>query len=155
MKIREQDELAGKGKRSIWSTLLLPFAWYSPHRALRAHFHRNRGVKIGKNVEVGYFCIIANVHPNMVTIEDGAHITARVTILEHDNAKYYTGRGNVVSGPVHIKRDAFIGIGAVIMPNVTIGERSIVAPYSFVNKDVPDNVLVAGNPAKIIKVYND
>lgn len=155
MKIREQDELAGKGKRRIMGILLLPFAWYSPHRSLRAFFHRLRGVKMGKNVEIGYFCIIANVHPNMVTIEDGAHITARVTILEHDNAKYYTGRGDVVSGPVIIRKDAFIGIGAILMPNITIGERSIIAPYSFVNKDVPENVLVAGNPAKIVKCYND
>ena len=152
---REKDELAGKGKRGILSTLILPLAWFFPHRKFRTYFHKLRGVNIGRNVEIGYFCIIGNVHPEMITIGDNAVITARTTILEHDNAMYYTGRGNVNSGPVYIKKNAFIGIGAMILPNIIVGEKSIVAPYSVVKNDIPDNVLVAGQPAKIIKYYGE
>lgn len=152
---KQQDKLAGKGKRSILGTLLLPLAWFFPHRKGRAYFHKIRGVKIGKNVEIGYFCIIGNVHPAEITIEDGAVVTARSTILEHDNALYYTGRGVVKSGPVCIKKGAFLGIGTIVMPGVTIGEKSVIAPYSFVNRDIPSNVLAGGQPAKVIKRYTD
>lgn len=154
LKSKDQDYLAKGGiLERIIPSLLLIFAWFSPHRAIRRFFHKMRGVNIGKNVEIGYFCIIGNVHPSMITIEDGAVITAKTTILEHDNAMYYTGRGRVNSAPVVIKRNAFIGIASTIMPGVTIGCNSIVAPHSFINNDIPSNVLVGGCPAKIIKKY--
>lgn len=154
IRTKQQDHLAGKGKRSILGTLMLPFAWFFPYRKTRTWFHKLRGVRVGKNVEIGYFCIIGNVHPNMITIEDNVVVTARTTILEHDNAMYYTGRGPVVSGHVVIKEGAFIGIGTTIMPGVTIGMKSIVAAHSFVTKDVPDNTLAGGCPARVLKIYD-
>ena len=54
-------------------------------------------------------------------------------------------------GKVHIKRNAFVGINTVIMPGVTIGVNSIVGAQSFVNKDIPDNVIAFGNPAKVYR----
>ncbi len=53
--------------------------------------------------------------------------------------------------PVHIKRNAWIGMGAIILPGVTIGENAIIAAGAVVSKDVPDNALVGGTPAKMIK----
>lgn len=141
-------------KRLLVLIFLFP-AWFAPHKKLRVFFHRLRGIKIGNNVEIGYFCIIGNVHPSLITIEDNVVITARTTILDHDNALYYTCRGSVNIGPVLIKKNAFIGIGCTIMPNVVIGERSIIAPHSFVNKNVDNNTLVGGTPAKLIKKYNN
>lgn len=129
---------------------LLYFAWFSPHKSLRVFFHKLRGVKIGKNVEIGYFCIIGNVHPEAITICDNAVVTARVTILEHDNSYYYTGRGDVVFGDVYIGENSFIGIGSLIMPGVTIGKKAVVGALSFVNKSVSDNDIVVGIPAKSI-----
>lgn len=129
---------------------LLYLAWFSPHKKLRVFFHRLRGVKIGSNVEIGYFCIIGNVHPHMIKIEDNVVVTARTTILEHDNSYYYTGRGRVKFGEVNIKEGAFIGIGAVVMPNVVIGSRAIVGALAFVNRNVSENTVVVGNPAKPI-----
>ena len=52
---------------------------------------------------------------------------------------------------VTIKENAWICIGAIICPGVTIGKNAIVAAGAVVTKDVPDNVVVGGNPAKIIK----
>lgn len=151
-----QDYLA---KGSVWNRILLsPFlylSWFLPHSRLRVYFHRLRGIKIGSNVEIGYFCIIGNVHPHLITIEDNVIITARSTILDHDNALYYTGRGSVNIGPVRICRNAFIGIGVTVMPNVTIGEGTIVAPHSFVNSNIPANVLAVGSPAKVLKKYDE
>ena len=87
----------------------------------------------------------------MIRLEDHAVITARVTILEHDNAYYYTVGGEVRFGKVRIGRWAFIGIGAVILPGVSVGERAIVGALSLVTRDVPDTCVVAGCPAKLIK----
>ena len=54
-------------------------------------------------------------------------------------------------GKVVIEENAWIGIGAIICPGVTIGRNAVVAAGAVVTKDVPDNVVVAGVPAKIIK----
>tara|TARA_B100000925_G_scaffold287041_1_gene265672 strand:+ start:315 stop:770 length:456 start_codon:yes stop_codon:yes gene_type:complete len=136
--------------RRLWSTLFLLLAWYLPHSKLRVFFHKMRGVNIGKNVEIGYFVIIGNVNPSQIHIRDNATITARCTILEHDNSGYYTGRGNVRVGEVIIENNAFIGIGSVILPGVTIGRGSIVGALSLVNRDIPPNSVYAGSPAKKI-----
>ncbi len=140
--------------RRVRSILFLIPAWFSPHKSVRVFFHRLRGVQIGHNVEIGYFCIIGNVHPNMVIIEDDAVITARVTILEHDNAYYYTMGGAVRFGTVRIGKHAFIGIGAVILPGITIGDHSIVGALSLVSSDVPSWSVFAGAPAKLIKQFS-
>lgn len=129
---------------------MLP-AWFAPHKSLRVISHRLRGVNIGKNVEIGYFCILDNVHPNMITIEDDAVITAGVTILAHDNAMHYTWDEDVAIGPTRICKRAFIGVNSVIMPKVTIGEKAIIGANSVVTKDVPSGAVFAGSPAKLIR----
>ena len=50
-----------------------------------------------------------------------------------------------------MKRNAWIGAGAVILPGVTVGENAIVAAGAVVSKDVPDNTIVGGVPAKVIR----
>jgi len=87
----------------------------------------------------------------MITIEDNAVVTARVTILEHDLSYYYTKRGNIKLGNVVIGNTAFIGIGSVIMPGIRVGAHAIVGALTFVNKDVPENAIVVGNPARLIE----
>lgn len=141
----------GKMVRRILSTIFLLPAWFAPHTMLRVFFHRLRGVKIGKKVEIGYFCLIGNVHPYMITIEDGAVVTAGSVLLEHDNSYYYTHQGEVKFGPVVIKEKSFIGVNAVIMPNVIIGERSIIGANSVVLSNVQPYTIVGGVPAKELK----
>lgn len=144
------DEQKARGsfwRRALGVLFLLP-AWFAPHTKLRIFFHRLRGVKIGKGCEVGYFVIMGNVHPEMIIIEDGAIVTAHCTLLEHDNAYYYTGRGSALSKPVIVKKKAFVGIGCVVFPGVTIGERAIVGAMSLVKNDIPADAVVFGCPAR-------
>jgi acetyltransferase-like isoleucine patch superfamily enzyme len=54
-------------------------------------------------------------------------------------------------GPVVLKKNCKIGTHSAIMPGVTVGENSVVGPFSFVRRDVPENVTVIGVPAKVIK----
>ncbi|MFM0408741.1 acyltransferase [Paraburkholderia dipogonis] len=105
-----------------------------------------------------------NVHivcGSSIEIGDGATITGNVAIVdvEHPyedvNDKVRIGdrirtRGNYVS----IGQGAFIGFGAVILPNVKIGRHAVVGAHSVVTRDVPDFCVAAGNPAQIMKRFN-
>lgn len=151
--ISDQNHLKAKGYfwNRMRSTVFLLPAWFAPHKSLRVFFHRLRGVHIGRHVEIGYYCIIGNVHPSRVHIGNSAVITANSVILEHDNSYYYTCGRDVKFGDVYIGDRAFVGIGAIVMPGVSIGTCAIVGALSVVKCDVPAYSVVAGQPAKVIK----
>ena len=109
-------------------------------RTLRVWLNRWRGVKIGKNVWIGYDAIIETSRPDLVTICDGAAVQIRATIIAH----FREQRGVV------IEEGATVGAGAIVLPNVTIGRGAMVTAGSVVTTSVPPMTLVRGNPAKPI-----
>ena len=89
-----------------------------------------------------------------VKIEDGVSIAGLNFILTHSKPlTYHKQLSKSFVSPVLIKKNAWIAIGSIILPGVTIGEGSIVGSGSVVTKDVPDNVFVGGVPAKVIKKF--
>ena len=98
--------------------------------------------KLGKNTDIGAFTYI--------NAQKGVEIQEWVQIGSHCSI-YSISTIDNKKGKVTLKKNSKIGSHSVIMPNVTVGENSIVGAFSFVNKDVPDNVIVMGVPAKIIK----
>jgi heptaprenylglycerol acetyltransferase len=106
-------------------------------RTLRPRLHRARGVNIGENVWIGYDAVLETAHPDLITIEDGASIGMRVTIVGH--FRETTG--------VRIERDAFIGPGVVILPNVVVGRGAVVTAGSVVTRSIPPMTVAQGNPA--------
>lgn len=68
-----------------------------------------------------------------------------------DDPIYY----NTCAAPVEIKDGAWIGGGAIILPNVTIGKNSIIGAGSVVNKSIPDNCIAVGNPCRVIKTFDE
>lgn len=106
-------------------------------------------VKIGNNVRIHSQVFI----PEYTEIKDNAWIGPNVVFT---NAKYPVSpdvKENLI-GPT-IKRGAIIGANSTILPGIIIGEYSLVGAGSVVVKDVPDNAVVAGNPAKIINQIKD
>jgi len=123
-----------------------------------AYWWRKCGYTIGKNTGFGPDCLIWAWHhldTDNVIIEDDVSIGPRVTIITRTHPTSQIGNyGRVMSsipGKVVIKRGAWIGAGAIILPNVTIGERAIVGAGAVVTKDVPPYTVVVGVPAKEIK----
>ena len=146
-------EVQAKGRfwQRLRSVLFLLPAWFAPHKNLRVFFQRLRGVKIGKNVEIGYLCFIDNVYPDLVTIEDNAVVTFGTILLAHDNSFHYTFGEPVHIGRTTIGKNAFIGMHAVILPEVTVGAYAIVGANSVVTKNVPPRTIVGGVPAHKIR----
>jgi len=132
--------------------LFYPFlllAWWGPHRRIRSFSHRMMGINLGKNVEIGYFVTLDMQHQEQLVIEDEVCIVNGAIIVGHDHSRHYSRGEDTKFGKVVIKKRAFIGGNAVILPGVTIGERAIVGAGAVVTKDVPDEWIAVGVPAKI------
>lgn len=97
-----------------------------------------------KKVVIGNHVLVAS----NVLITDHFHgeINAAALRTPPNRRKLYS------KGPVIIKDNVWIGENAAILPGVTIGKNAIIGANAVVTKDVPDNAVVAGNPAKIIKI---
>lgn len=108
-----------------------------------AYVYIEEGVKIGDNCKIRPFTFI----PTGVTIENDVFIGPNVTFT---NDKYPRTRGEWKLLPTQVKKGASIGANSVILPGIIIGENSLVGAGSVVTRTVPDNSVVAGNPAKII-----
>jgi acetyltransferase-like isoleucine patch superfamily enzyme len=130
-------------------------ALYSPGGdSMRVLLHRLRGVDIGQRTWIGFDTLIEPSYPHRVAIGDRVAIGIRVLILAHfahHGRNRETSAGEIDDRvSVRIEDDVFIGPGAVIMPNVTIGAGAVVTAGSVVTRSVPPLTMVQGNPAKPI-----
>lgn len=106
-------------------------------QTLRVSLHRARGVHIGRGVWIGYDVVLDTSRPHLITIEDGSSIGMRVTVIAH----FRETQG------VKIERDAFVGPGVIILPNVVVGQGAVITAGSVVTQSVPPMTVVQGNPA--------
>jgi acetyltransferase-like isoleucine patch superfamily enzyme len=113
------------------------------------YINYGRNTQIGKGVFINFDCVFLDL--GGITIEDDVLIAPRVSLLSEGHPISPEKRHALVPNPIHIKKNAWIGAGATILPGVSIGVNSIVAAGAVVSKDVPDNTIVGGIPAKVIK----
>lgn len=116
-------------------------------------------VEIQKNAFVGKNCKVSS-HTFVcegVTLEDNVFIGHGVTFINDTYPRSTNSDGSMQTEadwkvePTTIKKGASIGSGSTVLANVTVGENAIVGAGSVVTKNVPDNAIVAGNPAKILR----
>lgn len=118
-------------------------------------FYTNFGrhIKIGKNVFINHACSFLDL--GGIVIEDDVMIGPRVNLITENHPVNPSQRKSLVLNSIYIKRNAWIGAGVTILPGITIGENSIIAAGAVVNKNIPDNTIVGGIPAKVIKSLSE
>lgn len=114
-------------------------------------FYTNFGrfISLGKNVFINHNCSFLDI--GGITIEDDVQIGPSVNLTSENHPLDPTDRKTVLPKQITIKRNAWVGAGATILPGVTVGENAIVAAGAVVSRDVPPNTVVAGVPAKVVK----
>ncbi len=119
-------------------------------RAGRTWYFRRTGIKIGKRTMISLGAKL-DVRRGRITIGNDCVITYGSVILSHDGAARLLRPEHDGEGEVIIGDNVFVGVHAIILPNVIIGNNSVVAAGAVVTKDVAGGVVVAGNPARVIK----
>ena len=116
-------------------------------------FYTNFGrfITLGKNIFINHACSFLDM--GGITIEDDVMIGPRVNLTSETHPLNPGERETVIPKPIVIRRNAWIGAAATILPGVMIGENAVVAAGAVVNRDVPANAVVAGIPAKIVKTF--
>lgn len=109
-------------------------------------YHRLRGCDIGKNTFISKSAILDRANPKGVHIGNNSRVLIEAMILAHD---YSRGAMGKMWLDTHIGHHCVIGGRSMIMPGLTIGNHVYVGGGSIVTHNVPDNCVVAGNPAKI------
>jgi acetyltransferase-like isoleucine patch superfamily enzyme len=125
---------------------------------------RNGVVVRGKPIYIHHSVAFDNRPAGSITLGNQCAISADVQFLTHDfsmNVVHLMNEGPdsdddiVLQAPIVVEDHVGIGLGAIIMPGVTIGRGSIVGSGAVVTKDVPAGVVVGGNPAKVICTVDD
>ena len=108
-------------------------------------------VTFGKNVFINHSAILSA--SGGIVFEDGVMAAPglRIATINHD---MYARHTTYTYGKVTVKKNAWLGMNVTICPSVTIGENAVVAAGAVVTKDVPDNAVVGGIPAKVIKMLD-
>jgi len=119
-------------------------------------------VEIQKNAKIGKNCKISS-HTFIcegVTIEDNVFVGHGVTFINDSYPRATTPKGELKTEkdwntePTLVKRGASIGSGATILSSVVIGENAMIGAGSVVTSHVPDNAIVAGNPARFLRLIS-
>ena len=122
-------------------------------------FFRGLGAVIGENCEIRNSSF--GSEPYLITIGNRVRINAGVQLITHDGGVWVLRNMNKeykdadLIKPIHIGDNVHIGSNAIIMPGVNIGSNCIIGCGAIVTKDVPDNSVVAGVPARVLKTIEE
>lgn len=108
-----------------------------------------KNLRIGKHVFINSGCRFQD--QGGITLGDGALIGHNVIMATLNHSEQPEERANLHTAPIHIGRNVWIGASATILPGVTIGDGAIVGAGAVVTRDVPENMIAAGVPAKILR----
>jgi lipopolysaccharide O-acetyltransferase len=118
---------------------------------------------IGKNVQINDYCHFAATEH--LHIGDDCLIASRVFICDHNHGRFDSDAEEFApdvppakrpepSNPINIGQRVWIGEGVIILPGVTIGNGAVIGGGAVVTRNIPENCVAVGNPAKVIKQYD-
>lgn len=126
------------------------------HRRNTVAYWRNLGSKIGEEAEI-YHSASLGTEPYLITIGRHVRINAGVHFVTHDGGVWVLRglrqelKDIDLFGPISVGDNVHIGTRAIIMPNVKIGSNCIIGCGAIVTKDIPDNSVAVGIPARVIE----
>lgn len=112
-----------------------------------------KNIHIGKHVFINMGCKFQD--QGGIYIGDGTLIGHNVVLATLNHAMEPDRRATMIPKPIHIGKNVWIGSNAVILPGVTVGDGAIIAAGAVVSKDVPENTIAGGVPAKVIRKINE
>lgn len=130
----------------------------------RASYLKRKNVFMEMGNDCYYHTRDLPAEPYLVKLHDDVRIAADVRLITHDIASYMInniseyeqyGKAKYYMGTIEIFDHVMIGAGSKVLPNVKIGPKAIVAAGSIVTKDVPENSVVAGIPARVIGTFDE
>ena len=116
------------------------------------HINYGPGVSFGRDCFLNFGCTLLAL--GGITIGDGAFIGPHCVLATEYHPEDPATRHTLLTKPIVIGSNAWLGANVTVLAGVTIGENAIIAAGSVVTKDVPDNMVVAGTPAKVIREIN-
>ena len=124
-------------------------------------YYRKQGVKIGDNCEIRSAKFSSE--PYLITIGNHVRVNAGVEFVTHDGGAWvlrqYSNVDNheniTLFGPISIGDNCHIGSNAILMPNIKIGNNCIIGCGAIVTKDIPDNSIAVGVPARVIETIDE
>lgn len=108
-----------------------------------------RNIHIGKNVFINADCKFQD--QGGIYIDDGVLIGHNVVLATINHSEDPKHRGDMVFQPIHIGKNVWLGANVTVLPGVTIGDGAVIAAGAVVTKNVQENTIVAGVPAKFIR----
>lgn len=126
-------------------------------RLNRVKFARKIGVNFGDNPHI-YGNISWGTEPWLITIGKNVHITDGVKFITHDGGTLlYRNRvpDLEITKPITLGDDVYIGNNVILMPGVNVGSNVVIGAGAIVTKDIPDNSVAVGIPAKVIKTADE
>ncbi len=149
MNNKENVATADYSLRRVWRKLMITLSTSSLwHCKLRLMMLKWGGVKFKGHAFIGANVTFDGIHPELITIGDGAIITTGTCLLTH----FYSVKDSLFYlGEVNIGDNVFIGMNTLIVNSVNIGDNVVIGAGSIVTCDIPSNEVWAGNPAKFIK----
>ena len=123
------------------------------------NYARSLGVNVGENARlIGLNGGTFGSEPYLIKLGNHVTVASRVIFITHDGGVWVfrdcDSKVDVV-GPIVVGDNVFIGLGAIILPNVTIGNNVVIGAGSLVTKDIPSNSVAAGSPARVLQSIDE